>query len=125
MSRNQRFSSPPTMVLLGTGHFEQSLNLVTILHHPDSHPVVAPSQCIPQYKTSYFKHNSVTREGRRENNYFSETLPDIFKQFSVPLHKKQFFIKDFFINLLQFPADLVTFIEEILNEKLCFLCSGS
>ena len=25
----------------------------------------------------------------------------------------------------QFPADLVTFTEEILNEKLCFLCSDN
>ena len=24
----------------------------------------------------------------------------------------------------KFPADLVTFAEEILNGKLCFLCSG-
>ena len=26
---------------------------------------------------------------------------------------------------MQFPADLVTFTEEILNEKLHFLCSGA
>ena len=34
-------------------------------------------------------------------------------------------MKDFFRKCdPQFPADLVTFTEEILNEKLHFLCSG-
>ena len=35
----------------------------------------------------------------------------------------KFSTKDFFSFFLQFPADLVTFTEEILNGKLRFLCS--
>ena len=38
--------------------------------------------------------------------------------------KMKFSIKDFFSKCDLFPADLVTFTEEILNEKLRFLCSG-
>ena len=46
----------------------------------------------------------------------------------VTLHKKiKFSIKNFFSKCDQmrpnFPADLVTFTEKILNEKLHFLCS--
>ena len=36
--------------------------------------------------------------------------------------KMKFSIKDFFGKCDQFPADLVTFTEEILNGKLHFLC---
>ena len=39
-----------------------------------------------------------------------------------PAQKMKFPIKDFF-EFLQFPANLVTFTEEILNGKLHFLCS--
>ena len=35
----------------------------------------------------------------------------------------KFFVKDFFNECEEFPADLVTFTEEILKEKLLLLCS--
>ena len=37
----------------------------------------------------------------------------------------KFSIKDFFSKCGQIPADLFTFTEEILNQKLHFLCSVS
>ena len=40
----------------------------------------------------------------------------------ITAQKMKFFIKDCFSKILQFPADLVTFTEEILNGKLHFLC---
>ena len=44
VSRNQRFSSPPTMVGSGIRKLGQysSLNLVTTLRHPNSNTVLAP-----------------------------------------------------------------------------------
>ena len=40
-------------------------------------------------------------------------------------HKMKFSSKDFFIKCdqIQFPADLVIFTEEVLNDKFHFLCS--
>ena len=80
---------------------------------PNSNPALDPSQCISQYKASCFKYNSVTREGRRENNYFNETLPDVFKQFSgTTTQKAKFFIKDFFNKCDQIRRKLKKFLME-------------
>ena len=43
--------------------------------------------------------------------------------FLLTAHKIKFSIKTFFPKCDHFPADLVTFTEEILNEKLHFLGS--
>ena len=45
--------------------------------------------------------------------------------FTHNAQKKKFFVEDFFskCDTPQFPVDMVTFVEEILNGKLHFLCS--
>ena len=47
------------------------------------------------------------------------TLKSLFPA-TITAQKVKFFVKDF---PTQFPADLVTFAEEVLNGKLDFLCS--
>ena len=48
----------------------------------------------------------------------------VYVHFTLQKNEKmKFFIKDFFSKCDQFPADLVTFTDEILNEKFNFLCS--
>ena len=48
-------------------------------------------------------------------------LGKLLKAFTA--QKMKFSIKNFFSKFDQFPADLVTFTEEILNRKFHFLCS--
>ena len=71
-----------------------------------------------------FKSEEVLNSTRYIKVYWSSGL-----SFDVlSLHKKKFFIKDFFSKFevnLQFSAALDTYLEETLNGSLHFLCSVS
>ena len=57
--------------------------------------------------------------------YDEKVLINFWRIANSTAQKMKFFMEDFFskYDQIQFPVDLVTFTEEILNEKFHFLCS--
>ena len=79
------------------------------------------SWCYSDKILTLFRTNIPDNSAISFENWVSTTLKStlpLYKEWSFPLR-----ISSVNVSKAQFPADLVTFIEEILNGKLHFLCS--